>query len=155
GIVRGARRSRSMTMTDRYGLPVSTLSARALERYQEGMDRLLSYGPDAERCFAEATAADEGLALAHAGAALLAFFQGDVTGARTAIARAESLVGGATRRERQHIGALSAMMGGDSGRGLALVDEHVGDFPRDALLVNQASSSIGFGGRADREEFRQ
>ena len=46
-------------------------------------------------------------------------------------------------------------MGGETARGLALVDEHVKEFPRDALLVNQASSTIGFGGRADREEFRQ
>jgi hypothetical protein len=45
-------------------------------------------------------------------------------------------------------------MAGNTARGLALIDEHVREFPRDALLVNQASSSIGFGGRADREQFR-
>src|SRR5262245_31617588 len=144
-----------MTMTDRYGLSVSTSSALALERYQEGMDRLLSFGAGAERCFSDAAAADDGLALAHAGAALLAFFQGDVAGARRAIAGAGQLAAGATRRERQHVEALSAMVGGETARGLDLVDEHAREFPRDALLVNQASSSIGFGGRADREEFRQ
>ncbi len=144
-----------MSQTDRYGLPVSSSSATAVDRYQEGMDQLLAYGPDAEQCFADAIAADEGLALPHAGAALLAFFHGDGARAKSAIARARELVGGATRRERQHVEALSAMIGGETARGLALVDEHVADFPRDAMLVNQASSSIGFGGRADREEYRQ
>jgi tetratricopeptide (TPR) repeat protein len=46
-------------------------------------------------------------------------------------------------------------MAGETARGLALVDEHLKEFPRDALLVNQAGSTIGFGGRPDREEFRQ
>src|SRR5439155_312133 len=61
---------------------------------------------------------------------------------------------GATRREQRHVEALSAVIGGDTARGLELIEEHVAEFPRDALLVNQASSSIGFGGRVDREEFR-
>ncbi len=34
------------------------------------------------------------------------------------------------------------------------MDEHVAEFPRDALLVNQASTTIGFGGRVDREAYR-
>ena len=144
-----------MALADRYGLPVSTSSAVAVERYQDGMDNLLAYGLDGERSFAEAVAADEGLALAHAGSALLAFMKGDGAAAKSAIARAGDLVGGATRRERQHVEALSALMAGETARGLALVDEHLKEFPRDALLVNQASSTIGFGGRPDREEFRQ
>jgi tetratricopeptide (TPR) repeat protein len=50
--------------------------------------------------------------------------------------------------------AASALVGGETTRGLALVDEHVKDFPRDALLVNQASSAIGFAGARDREQAR-
>jgi tetratricopeptide (TPR) repeat protein len=34
------------------------------------------------------------------------------------------------------------------------VDAHVAEFPRDALLVNQASSAIALAGRSDREEYR-
>jgi tetratricopeptide (TPR) repeat protein len=143
-----------MPITDRYGLPLSTSSAGAAERYQEGMDRLLSYGFGAEEAFASALAADEGLGLAHAGRALFRFFQGDGAGARDAIGQARGAAAGATRRERQHVEALSAVIGGETARGLGLIDEHLADFPRDALLVNQASSSIGFGGRADREERR-
>jgi len=35
-----------MTLADRYGLPVTTSSAVAVERYQDGMDNLLAYGLD-------------------------------------------------------------------------------------------------------------
>jgi tetratricopeptide (TPR) repeat protein len=52
------------------------------------------------------------------------------------------------------VDALGAIVAGDAARGLALVDEHLREFPRDALLVNQASSTIGFSGRPDREAHR-
>ena len=143
-----------MAITDRYGLPVTTASPVAAARFQEGMDRLLSYGAGAEECFAAAVQADEGLAVAHAGTALVAVAQGDAATARAAVGRARATVAGATRRERQHVEALSALIGGETTRGLALVDEHVKEFPRDALLVNQAGSAIGFAGARDREERR-
>jgi len=143
-----------MGLTDRYGLPVTTSSPVAAERFQEGMDALLSFGVDAEQCFASALQADERLAVAHAGTALLAVVQGDATTARAAAGRARETVAGATRRERQHVEALSFLVAGESARGLELVEEHVKDFPRDALLVNQASGAIGLGGRSDREECR-
>jgi tetratricopeptide (TPR) repeat protein len=144
----------TMTYTDRYGLPLSTSSAVAAERYQLGMDRLLAYGRGADTAFGEALAADEGFALGHAGMALFSFFQADGPAARAAVGRARERVGGASRRERQHVEALTAIVAGETARGLALIEEHTREFPRDALLVKQASSSIGFGGRPDREAYR-
>jgi len=143
-----------MAITDRYGLPLTTDSPVAAARFQEGMDKLLSYGAGAGECFAAAVQADEGLAVAHAGAALVAVAQGDAATARAAVGRARAAVAGATRRERQHVEALGALVGGETTRGLDLVEEHVAEFPRDAMLVNQASSAIGFAGRRDREEQR-
>ena len=143
-----------MPLTDRYGLTVTTESPAALAPFQDGMDRLLAYGPGAEESFAAALAADDGLAVAHVGRALLAAVQGDAASARAAAGRARETVAGATRRERQHAEAVSALVAGETARGLALVDEHVKDFPRDAVLVNQASSSIALAGRSDREEHR-
>jgi tetratricopeptide (TPR) repeat protein len=140
--------------TDRYGLTVTTTSPAALERFQEGMDHLLAYGPAGEERLAAAIQADPGLAVAHAALALLAVVRGDAAAARAAMARARETVGGATRRERQHVEALDAFVGGESARGFALVDEHVREFPRDAVLVNQASSAIALAGAADREEHR-
>jgi len=143
-----------MSIADRYGLPLSTPSAGAAERYQNGMDRLLAYGAGAEQAFAAAVEADPGFALAHAGRALFALFQGDGATAKTAVERARTLAAGATRRERQHVEALVTIVGGEGARGLGLIEEHVKEFPRDALLVNQAASTIGLSGRADREQYR-
>ncbi|PYM92161.1 MAG: hypothetical protein DME04_16280 [Candidatus Rokuibacteriota bacterium] len=143
-----------MSITDRYGLPLSTSSAIAAEHYQSGTDRLLSYGFGADQSFAAAVAADGEFALAHAGRALFALFQGDGAAAKAAIERARGPVARATRRERQHVEALAAIAGGEAARGLGLIEEHVREFPRDALLVHQAGSAIGLGGRADREEHR-
>src|SRR5712691_6136610 len=77
-----------MALTDRYGLAISTSSAAAAERFQDGMDRLLSYGPGAEESFAAALEADDGLAVAHSGVALLAVGRGDAATARAAVGRA-------------------------------------------------------------------
>jgi tetratricopeptide (TPR) repeat protein len=143
-----------MSVADRYGLPLSTPSAGAAEHYQNGMDRLLSYGAGADQAFAAAVEADPGFALAHAGRALFALFQGDGATAKTALERARTLAAGTTRRERQHVEALVTIVGGEGARGLGLIEEHVKEFPRDALLVNQAASTIGLSGRADREQYR-
>ena len=143
-----------MAFTDRYGLTVTTESPVAFERFQEGMDHLLAYGPAGEELLSEAIEADPGLAVAHVGLALLALVQGDATTGRDAMAKAKKAVGGATRRERQHVEALSALVGGESARGFALADEHLQEFPRDAVLVNQVSSAIGFAGASDREQRR-
>ncbi|HKQ64180.1 MAG TPA: tetratricopeptide repeat protein, partial [Methylomirabilota bacterium] len=72
-----------MSLTDRYGLTLSTASSVAARHYQDGMDRMLSYGFGADQAFAAAVAADEGFALAHAGAALFSLFQGDGASAKT------------------------------------------------------------------------
>ena len=144
----------AMSRVDRYGLPLTTSSPAAADRYQEGMDALLAYGPGAAECFASAAEADPGLALAHAGVALVAVVHGDAAAAGAAVGRARDAVAGASRRERQHVAALAALVGGDATGGLELVDEHVREFPRDALLVNQASSAIGFAGGTDREQRR-
>jgi tetratricopeptide (TPR) repeat protein len=118
------------------------------------MDMLLSYGPGAGEAFGEAVQADERLAVAHAGLAMVAVAQGDAAAARAAVEKAREVIGGTTRRERQHVEALGTLLAGDTARGLALIDEHVAEFPRDALLVNQASSAIGFAGARDREQQR-
>jgi tetratricopeptide (TPR) repeat protein len=143
-----------ITRTDRYGLPLTTSSSVATEQLQLGMDRLLAYGRGADTAFTAALAADDGFAMAHAGQALHHFFMADGAAARAAVARARERVGGASRREQQHVEALRAIVGGETARGLALIEAHTRDFPRDALLVKQASSSIGFTGRADREAYR-
>src|SRR5262245_44428039 len=144
----------AMTITDRYGLKVTTSSPTAVERFQDGMDRLLSYSAGAEESFNSALEADPRLAVAHVGLALLALVQGDASTARAAAGSARETVTGATRRERQHVEALGALIAGETARGLALVDEHVAEFPRDAVVVNQAGNAIALAGGSDREQQR-
>jgi hypothetical protein len=87
-----------MTLTDRYGLTVTTASPAALEQFQEGMDRLLAYGPGAEESFAAALQADPGLAVAYVGRALLAAVQGDAAAGRARPWAARPGASGSTSR---------------------------------------------------------
>jgi tetratricopeptide (TPR) repeat protein len=139
---------------DRYGLPLSTSSAIAAERYVQGVDLLLSYNLGAEERLTEAATADEGFALPHAAIALLAQAQGRVTVARAHAERARALVPGATHRERRHVEAIALAVSGEGTRALALIREQVAEHPLDALLIFQGHSIIGFSGRPDREQER-
>ncbi|MGI8551021.1 MAG: hypothetical protein ACR2PL_09595, partial [Dehalococcoidia bacterium] len=58
------------TYTDRFGMPVTTRSIRALEAYDEGMERALSFGVAPELSFERAVAEDPDFALAHAALAM-------------------------------------------------------------------------------------
>jgi tetratricopeptide (TPR) repeat protein len=140
---------------DRYGLPLSTASPTAAERYSEGIDRTLAATPGADQCFAQALEADEGFALAEVAIARNLQVQGDLPGARARAARARTLVAGATHREQQHVDAIATAIESGGPAALALVKEHVTEFPRDAYVLSQANGVfglIGFSGRQDRND---
>ena len=67
---------------DRYGLAMTTSSAKAAEYYVEGLDLLLEQGFGPEAQFQLAVEADEGLALAHSGLSLMQMFRGSPAEAR-------------------------------------------------------------------------
>jgi tetratricopeptide (TPR) repeat protein len=127
------------TFDDRYGLPITTNSTIAADLYFEGVDRLLSqnYGPDEK--FVQAIEADEGLALAHGGLAVMLALQGDLTNAKESVAQAKLLAKGTTRREQQHVEAMSLFINGQGHQSLALIREHVAEFPRDMFMLRLAS----------------
>jgi tetratricopeptide (TPR) repeat protein len=140
------------TFTDRYGLPLSTSSARAAELYIEAVDRLLAGRAGAEGLLQEAIAADDGFALAHVALAREHQFRGRVAEARATAARARALAEGASRRERQHVDALATAIEGDNPGAVARITAHLQEFPRDAFLLTQVTgpfSLIGFGGGPD------
>jgi hypothetical protein len=85
--------------TDRYGLQLSSASGEAAAAYRAGFDLLLSAYAGAEDRLLEAIAHDAGFALAHAALARHLQIYGRGGEAREAIARARSLVAGATARE--------------------------------------------------------
>jgi tetratricopeptide (TPR) repeat protein len=139
---------------DRYGLPLSTASTVAADQYVDGIDRMLSFNAGADECLEAAIAADAGFAPAHAAQALLRQFQGRGAEARSAAERAGACVAGASRRERQQVAAISTAVAGDTAGALALVREHLDEFPRDALLTYQGTNLITAIGGPDREHER-
>jgi tetratricopeptide (TPR) repeat protein len=140
------------TFVDRYGLPVSTGSARAVDLYVDGIDRVLGGNAGAGDRLERAIAEDEGFALAHVALAREYQYRGRVAEARAAAARARELVAGATRREQSHVAAMATSIEGDNPGAVRLIKEHLREFPRDAFLVSQVTgpfSLIGFGGGPD------
>jgi hypothetical protein len=73
-------------LTDRYGLALSTASTAARDDYVHASDQALTFYPGAAEAYDRAIAADPGSALAHAGKAQVLMRQGDIAGARAALA---------------------------------------------------------------------
>ncbi len=143
------------TQEDRYGNALATQSATAAQRYSDAVDRALAGNVGALEGFDAAIAADEGFALAHVAAARLRQLRGEGEAARAGAARARSLVEGASARERRHVETLTVAIEGQAPRALAMLLEHVREFPRDAFLLSQATGVyglIGFSGSQDRNQ---
>jgi tetratricopeptide (TPR) repeat protein len=137
---------------DRYGLPLTSASARAVEAYRRGVECVLLAVPGAERAFEEALAADPGFALAAMGLARTHQIFGRLDQARAAGATARGLLSGVTRRERQHVEAIGTLLDGNAAGALAAVRAHVAEFARDALVLSLAVGAFGliaFSGRVD------
>jgi tetratricopeptide (TPR) repeat protein len=136
--------------TDRYGMTLSTHHPQAAERWQEGLDRLLSQqaGPDTK--FHEAIALDGELAMAHGCLAFWYMQRARPDDAKASMQRALSLTAAMTRRERQQLEATNLWIQGEGRQALAQLKAHLAEFPRDALLMrlahliyNRGCSSIG------------
>jgi predicted Zn-dependent protease len=142
-------------ITDRYGLDLSTASRAAADAYIDAVDHILAAAEGADAALDHALAADPGFALAHSARARHLAILGRASEAREAAARAETLAAGASRRERQHAQAVALALSGDLPAALEATRAHLADFPRDALVLSQATgvySLIGFSGRHDRNE---
>ena len=145
----------STIYTDRYGLPVSTAAREAAAHYMEGIDRALALNMGAQASLETAIAADEHFAMAHIALAREFQYRGKNTEAQASKLQALQCLDGVTSRERQHVEALARAIDGDGPTALALIREHVQEFPRDAFLLKQADGPfglLGFGGGQDRLE---
>src|SRR5262245_593709 len=137
---------------DRYGLPVSTASIRALEAYVEGVDRLLSANAGAEGSFDRALSADPALALAHIGRARTLQLQARTADARAVATHARVLAASVTSRERGQVEALALAVEGDAVRALAAIRDHLRQFPRDAMALGPATGVYGLIGVSGRQD---
>ena len=120
---------------DRFGLPITTNSTIAADRWVEGIDLLLSFEFGPEEKFKQAIEADEGFALAYAALATLLMFQARVEEAKESVKSAQSLTAGISRREQQQVEAISLFINGQGPQSLALLGEHLSEYPRDASML--------------------
>ena len=127
---------------DQYGLPMSTSSLTAAEHYVEGVDLLLSQNFGPEEAFRKATEADEGFALGHAAVSIMLMLRAEVAEAKASVERAGALSSGVSQRERRHVEAISLFVNGKGPQSLALVREHLDEFPRDAMMLRLASRPL-------------
>ena len=123
---------------DRFGMTLSTSSAAAADTLEEGMDRLLSQNHGPELKFQEAIDLDEGFALAHGCLAYWYQQRAHPEDALTTIKVALELAPEATRRERQQIEAISHWIHRRGQDSIALIKEHLTEFPRDGVLLRLA-----------------
>jgi hypothetical protein len=147
-----------MASLDRRGLPLSTASDLAAERYREGVDLLLSAWPGAAEALDGAIAADPDFALAHAARARLHAIRAEPAEARARIAAAAELVARkGSERERSHVETLSLAIHGQSAKALDRALAHAEAWPRDVLVLSLPLGAFGllaFSGRADHDAAR-
>jgi len=133
-----------MAHLDRRGLPISTTSDLAAERYREGVNLLLSAWPGATEALDEAIVADPEFALAHAALARLQAIRGEAAAARASIAKATEIVGrNGTPRERSHAATLALAITGQPAKALDSVVAHIDAWPRDVLIFSLALGAFG------------
>jgi hypothetical protein len=147
-----------MACLDSRGLPLSTTSDVAAERYREGVDLLLSAWPSADVALDEAIAADPDFALAHAARARLHAIRVELAAAQARIATATEIVARyGTERERSHVDILSLAIHGKSAEALERVLVHADAWPRVVVILGLPLGAFGlfaFSGMAHHNQAR-
>src|SRR5216683_3920308 len=144
-----------MPFEDRFGLALTTSSAAAAEDYVRALDLMLSANIGGEELLDAALAADPEFALAHIARARLLAVQARVAEAKEAAAAARALSDRVRSREARHIETVALAIDGNGKAAMAMLEEHVTEFPRDALALSLALGVfglLGFSGRLDHHE---
>ena len=138
---------------DRFGLPITTSSPRALDLYDDTVDRLFALQPGGDALIDEALALDPEFALAHCAKARALMVAGDAPAGRATARRARDLAERLPPRERSHASIVSMVLNGEPLQAsLAAVREHAAAYPRDAVPLSFALGVyglLGFGGFPD------
>ncbi|HEU0215046.1 MAG TPA: tetratricopeptide repeat protein [Stellaceae bacterium] len=144
-----------MPLEDRFGLTLTTSDAAAAADYVAAVDLLLSANPGAEPLFDRALSADPDFALVHIAKARLCQVQARIPEAKAAAATARALSVRVDTREARHIEIVAHAIDGNGPRAMALLEEHVAEYPRDGLALSLALGVfglLGFSGRIDHHE---
>jgi tetratricopeptide (TPR) repeat protein len=144
-----------MPLEDRFGLALSTTSDAAVADYIAAVDLMLSANAGAETLLDCALAADPDFALGHIAKARLYQVQARIPEAKAAATQARALTGRVTPREARHIETIALAVDGNGPQAMALLEEHIADYPRDAMVLGLALGVfglLGFSGRIDHHE---
>jgi Tfp pilus assembly protein PilF len=139
-------------LNDRYGLAVSTPSATARDAYVQGCDLFLSMNPGALPALDSAIAADPHFALAVAAKARVQQLRGDIAAARASMAAANALASELPPREASHVAFFGLLLAGQSQPALAALRQHLGEWPRDAMVLSTSASANGLIGSSGHVE---
>jgi hypothetical protein len=146
------------TFHDRYGYELTASSAAAVDTYTAAIDAALAFNSGIEEGLRRAVEMDPGFAMAHVALARQLQLAGHAKESNAHRQLAAAAARGTTRRERQHVEAMIPALDGDGPGALALMQEHLAEFPRDAYILFQVIGPFGlvaFGGSEDwrRETF--
>ncbi len=126
---------------DMHGLPISTASADAAAAFDRTVVGYLKYRADVAARLAATLAADADFGLAHCLKgyfAMLSYKQANVPIATEAAQAARRLTIAATPRERAHVAALAAWIGGDLDCALSVWEEILSEHPLDVIALRLA-----------------
>jgi tetratricopeptide (TPR) repeat protein len=145
---------KTIMLTDRYGLFLSTTSSVARDVYVDGCEAKLTMYPGAIEAFDRSIAADPSFALAHAARAHALLERGDAAAARASMAAANSLADDLSARERSHIAFFDLLVTGEAEAALSALGAHLDLWPRDILVLATTAFTnglIGSSGRAGQK----
>ena len=139
---------------DRYDLPLSTASDRAAALYRDGVDCMLSAWYGGDLAFDRAIAEDPDFALPYVARARIHQMNMEIPEARAKAAQARLLAAAASPREKRHVEIVAATIEGQPMAALTGAEEHLEEYPRDALILSLLLGAFGlyaFSGRPDHD----
>ena len=120
---------------DSYDQPLSTTSEAAARAFDTAADCLLAGVGNPVTATDAVLELDPDFGLGHSVSASALMLAGRIPEARQAAARGVELAASATRREQQHAAIIEQVLSGQRDKALALIHEHIEDFPRDAACA--------------------
>ena len=141
-------------LTDFYGNHLTTSTGLARDSYDIGLRAFLSANYGAQEAFSQAIEADPNFTLAYLGLARAFMSSGQIADAKAALGKAKNLLGEVTDREKSHFLCCELILSGEANKARAAVQNHVSEWPRDAMVAQMSTSVfglIGFSGETGRE----
>jgi len=139
---------------DRYDNRVSTSSGKAFDAYALGVDNLLAGTDGVEAAFELAIKEDPSFLQAHIGLARQWQMRGESTQVKKVLQQAPDIPDTLSSFEKSHVNTMLLLLSGKIPAAIKSIDEHLRDYPRDAVVAQTCMGVfglIGFSGQPGRE----